>query len=69
MAMLTPEDRRAEFFGFYDGFFGKASAVVGPLVFGEVAQALGQREAMLVIGAMFLLGIVLIMRTSDVRAT
>jgi len=69
MALLTPEDRKAEFFGFYDGFFGKASAVVGPLVFGEVARWLGQRTAMLVIGGMFLVGIVLITRTADVRAT
>jgi len=69
MAMLTPEDRRAEFFGFYDGFFGKASAVMGPLLFGEVAHALGQREAMLVVGGLFLLGIYLIMRVPDVRVT
>lgn len=67
MAMLTPDDKRAEFFGFYDGFFGKASAVIGPLVFGEVAAATGQRNAMLVIGVMFLLGIVLMFRTRDVR--
>jgi len=68
MALLTPMEKRAEFFGFYDGFFGKASAVVGPLVFGEVAAAYGQRPAMLVIGAFFILGILLMLRTPNVRA-
>lgn len=67
MALLTPDDKRTEFFGFYDGFFGKASAVIGPLAFGEVSSALGQRPAMLVIGGMFVLGIVLLLRVPDVR--
>lgn len=68
MALLTPIDKRAEFFGFYDGFFGKASAVIGPLVFGEVALAYGQRNAMLIIGAFFVIGILLMLRTPNVRA-
>jgi UMF1 family MFS transporter len=68
MALLTPFDRKTEFFGFFDGFFGKASAVVGPLVFGEVAARWGQRNAMLIIGVMFVLGIVLLMRVPDARA-
>jgi UMF1 family MFS transporter len=68
MALLTPEEKRTEFFGFYDGFFGKASAVVGPLIFGEVSARLGQRPAMLVIAVFFILGIFLIMRVPDVRA-
>jgi UMF1 family MFS transporter len=68
MALLTPEEKRTEFFGFYDGFFGKASAVVGPLIFGEVSARLGQRPAMLVIAIFFILGIFLIMRVPDVRA-
>ncbi len=68
MALLTPFEKRTEFFGFYDGFFGKASAVVGPLVFGEVSRALGQRPAMLVIGAIFVVGIALVFRVPDARA-
>jgi UMF1 family MFS transporter len=32
-ALLTPKNRAAEFFGFYDGLCGKASAVVGPFLF------------------------------------
>ena len=68
VALLTPEEKRTEFFGFYDGFFGKASAVVGPLIFGEVSSRLGQRPAMLVIAIFFILGIILIFRVPDVRA-
>lgn len=67
MALLTPEHKKTEFFGFYDGFFGKASAVVGPFVFGEISVALGQRPAMLVIGVMFLIGMALLTRVPDVR--
>jgi MFS transporter, UMF1 family len=68
MALLTPFERKTEFFGFFDGFFGKASAVVGPLVFGEVAAIYGQRNAMLIIGVMFVVGIVLLFRVPDARA-
>ena len=67
MALLTPADKQTEFFGFYDGFFGKASAVVGPLVFGEVAALLDQRRAMLVIGVLFVAGALLLLRTPDIR--
>ncbi|MCB0711363.1 MAG: MFS transporter [Ignavibacteriae bacterium] len=67
MALLTPEEKKTEFFGFYDGFFGKASAVLGPLIFGEVAITLGQRPAMLVIGVMFVIGMLLLARVPDVR--
>lgn len=65
MALLTPEDKRTEFFGFYDGFFGKASAVIGPLVFGEVAQGIGQRPAMLVVGVFFVVGMLLLLRVPN----
>lgn len=69
MALLTPDDKKTEFFGFYNGFFGKASAILGPLVFGEVAALLGLRSAMLVVGVMFVLGMVLLLRVPDTRAS
>ena len=68
MALLTPAEKKTEFFGFYDGFFGKASAVIGPFLFGEIAIRLGQRPAMLVIGVMFIIGMALLTRVPDVRA-
>ncbi len=47
MALLTPKDREAEFFGFYDGLCGKASAVVGPLLYGLIADFTNERFAAL----------------------
>jgi UMF1 family MFS transporter len=57
MALLTPKEREAEFFGFYDGLCGKASAVVGPLVYGLIADLLNERIAALAIGIFFLAGL------------
>ena len=57
MALLTPKEREAEFFGFYDGLCGKASAVVGPLVYGAIADLAGTRVASLSIGMFFLAGV------------
>ncbi len=47
MARLTPKEHITEFFGFYDGSFGKASAVVGPMVFGLVSAHAGSQKAAL----------------------
>jgi UMF1 family MFS transporter len=60
MALLTPKEREAEFFGFYDGLCGKASAVIGPLVYGGIAAVTNQRIAVLFIGLFFLVGLILI---------
>lgn len=38
---LVPKDQASEFFGFYN-IFGKFSAILGPLLFGTVAQMTGQ---------------------------
>jgi UMF1 family MFS transporter len=56
MALLTPREREAEFFGFYDGLCGKASAVFGPIVYGVVADLTNQRIAALVISLFFITG-------------
>ncbi len=60
MALLTPRSREAEFFGFYDGLCGKASAVVGPLLYGIVADLTGERVAALAIGLFFVAGLILL---------
>jgi MFS transporter, UMF1 family len=57
MALLTPHEREAEFFGFYDGLFGKSSAVVGPLVYGIVSDISNERFAALAIGVFFVVGL------------
>jgi UMF1 family MFS transporter len=66
MALLTPADREAEFFGFYDGFCGKASAVIGTFVFGALSWATGsQRLAVLAVGIFFVLGLSLLHLVRD----
>jgi MFS transporter, UMF1 family len=60
MALLTPKEREAEYFGFYDGFCGKASAAVGPYLYGVVALLTNQRVAVLFISLFFLVGLILL---------
>jgi MFS transporter, UMF1 family len=62
MALLTPEDREAEFFGFYDGLFGKSSAVVGPLFYGIISDLSNERFAALAIGLFFITGLIILQK-------
>jgi UMF1 family MFS transporter len=67
MARLTPKEHITEFFGFYDGSFGKASAIVGPMVFGIVsAQAGSQKVALASLLVFFGIGLLIMtgVRTS-----
>jgi len=65
MTKLTPEDKKTEFFGFYS-FFGKSSAVVGPLVFGLVSFLSGsQRIAILSVGVFFVIGMLILIKVKD----
>lgn len=65
MALLTPREREAEFFGFYDGLFGKSSAVVGPLLYGIVADFSNERVAALAIGSFFIAGLILLRKVQE----
>jgi UMF1 family MFS transporter len=70
MAMLTPAEREAEFFGFYDGFCGKASAVIGTFIFGALSWATGsQRIAALSVGLFFVSGLFLLRHVHDPSRT
>lgn len=62
MALLTPHEREAEFFGFYDGLFGKSSAVVGPFVYGVVSDLSNERFAALAIGLFFIAGLIILQK-------
>lgn len=62
MALLTPAEREAEFFGFYDGLFGKSSAVVGPLFYGIISDISNERFAALAIGLFFIAGLIILQR-------
>lgn len=62
MALLTPANRAGEFFGFYDGLCGKASGIVGPFVYGIIADLTDERMGALAIGAFFIAGLILLQR-------
>ncbi len=69
MALLTPPEHTAEFFGFYDGFCGKASAVIGPITFGILSELFGsQRPAILALGSFFIMGLLLLRRVKEQKA-
>ena len=53
---IIPAENSSEFFGFFD-VFGKFSAVIGPTLFGLVAQATGVTHyGVLAVMGMFILG-------------
>ena len=64
MSIITPQEKKTEFFGFYS-FFGKASAILGPVVFGFVSSYLNQRFAILSVGFFLLTGLVLLQRVEE----
>jgi UMF1 family MFS transporter len=65
MSKLTPEEKKTEFFGFYS-FFGKSSAILGPLVFGLVSFIFeSQRPAILSIALFFVIGLFLLTKVND----
>ncbi len=65
MSKLTPDEKRTEFFGFYS-FFGKSSAIVGPLVFGLVSFLTeSQSLAILSICFFFIIGLVILQFVTD----
>lgn len=64
MSHLTPAEKKTEFFGFFS-FFGKASAILGPLVFGIVSSEVNQRVAILSVAIFLLLGLGLLQRVRE----
>jgi UMF1 family MFS transporter len=64
MSEITPRDKKTEFFGFYS-FFGKASAIVGPLLFGLLSTVFNQRLAILSVGLLLFVGLILLQRVEE----
>lgn len=65
MSKLTPIEKRTEFFGFYS-FFGKSSAIVGPLAFGLVSFITeSQSFAILTLIVFFIAGLWLLQYVKD----
>lgn len=65
MSTIIPYHKRTEFFGFYS-FFGKASAIIGPALFGLLSTLFSQRWAILSVGLFFLVGLILLQRVKEV---
>ncbi len=69
MSKLTPDEKKTEFFGFYS-FFGKSSAVLGPLVFGLVSYATdSQPVAILSVSLFFVVGLFFIFKVDDPKVS
>ena len=67
LALLTPDDKMTEFFGFY-AFTGKVAAIAGPFIYGEVARITGsQRWAILSVLAFFLAGMIILQTVNENR--
>lgn len=65
MSLLTPPEKKTEFFGFYS-FFGKSSAIVGPLVFGLVSYITNsQRFAIISVAFFFIVGIFILLKVQE----
>jgi UMF1 family MFS transporter len=59
MSTLTPQEKKTEFFGFFS-FFGKASAILGPFLFGIVSSLVNQRVAILSVEIFLIVGLLLL---------
>lgn len=60
LAMLTPHNKQAEFFGFYT-LTGRLSSIIGPLVYGEIARRTGSpRWSVLSLIVFFVTGFVIL---------
>ncbi|MGH2569079.1 MAG: MFS transporter, partial [Bacteroidota bacterium] len=66
MSTLVPPEKKTEFFGFYS-FFGKASAIIGPVVFGVISSNFDQRIALVAIGFLLLTGLLLLQRVETAQ--
>lgn len=68
MSKLVPFDKKTEFFGFFS-FFGKSSAIIGPLTFGLISSITGsQRSAIISLVAFFVVGMLLLTRVKEPMA-
>ena len=65
-SLIIPAEKKTEFFGFYS-FFGKASAIVGPAVFGFISSNFNQRIAILSVGLLLLAGLLLLLPVEEPR--
>ncbi len=66
MARFVPKQHESEFFGFF-AFSGKATAFLGPLLLGLLADAYNQRVGVASVVLFFIVGGVLLWRVDEQR--
>ncbi|MBI5463400.1 MAG: MFS transporter [Ignavibacteriales bacterium] len=66
MSQITPPEKKTEFFGFFS-FFGTASAIIGPFMFGVLSSNFNQRLAILSVGCFIVAGFFLLQRVEAPR--
>ncbi|MCK4655282.1 MAG: MFS transporter [Candidatus Cloacimonetes bacterium] len=67
LVLLTPQDKMAEFFGFYS-VTGRLASIMGPLIYGEISRITGnQRWAILSIVLFFIVGAVLLQTVNETK--
>jgi len=67
LALLTPDSKMAEFFGFYS-VTGRIASIIGPLVYGEVARITGdQKWAILSVLIFFAVGFLMLATVDEAK--
>ncbi|MCK5571539.1 MAG: MFS transporter, partial [Bacteroidetes bacterium] len=62
---IIPEDRAAEFFGFYN-MLGKFAAIIGPVLMGTVSHVTGSaRTGIISIAVLFVIGALVLLRVNE----
>ncbi|MDO9577155.1 MAG: MFS transporter [Candidatus Cloacimonadales bacterium] len=65
LALLTPQEKMAEFFGFYS-VTGRLASIVGPLIYGEISRLTGnQRWAILAVVIFFIIGAIFLQTVNE----
>jgi UMF1 family MFS transporter len=65
LARMVPEEKQAEFFGFF-AFSGKATSFLAPLLYGEASRAFGTlRAGVATVLVFFVVGMVLLQRVKE----
>jgi UMF1 family MFS transporter len=65
LARMVPEEKQAEFFGFF-AFSGKATSFLAPLLYGEASRAFGSlRAGVATVLVFFVVGMVLLSRVKE----
>lgn len=65
LVLLTPDDKMAEFFGFYS-LTGRIASILGPLVYGEISRITGnQKWAILSVGLFFIAGVIVLQTVNE----